>query len=128
MMDVLEHLEPQELFDTLEQIKRILNPGGSFIIHVPNAEGLFGMRIRYGDYTHTQAFTPKSIKQVLLINGFANIRCFEDKPIVHGIMSLIRSFIWAIGTAWPRLLLMAETGERGCVLSQNMTVVTNCKA
>ena len=128
VMDVLEHLEPQELFDSLRQVQRIMNPGAKLIIHVPNAEGLFGMRIRFGDYTHTQAFTPRSISQVLKTLGFTNIRCFEDKPVPKSPKGLLRYLIWQLGTIPARLLLLAETGERRFVLSQNMLVTATHNA
>jgi len=128
LIDVLEHMEPQELFDALDGVAGILNPGARVIIHVPNAEGLFGMRIRYGDYTHTQAFTPKSIRQVLLTCGFEDIRCMEERPVPHGIKGIIRNLLWRLGTINSRLLLMAETGERRFVLSQNMLVVAARKS
>ena len=57
-MDVLEHLTKQELYCTLREIRRVLKAHGCCIAHVSNAEGLYGMRIRYGDMTHEQAFTP----------------------------------------------------------------------
>ena len=122
LMDILEHLERQELFDTLDQVYRKMRPGGKLIIHVPNAEGLYGMRIRYGDMTHVQAFTPNSMGQMLKTIGFNNIQSFEDKPVPHGFKSRIRSIIWALGTLQHRLLLMAETGSTKFVLSQNMLV------
>ncbi|HEY4206316.1 MAG TPA: class I SAM-dependent methyltransferase [Puia sp.] len=127
MIDVLEHLEPQELFDALDSVAAILRPDARLIIHVPNAEGLFGMRIRYGDYTHTQAFTPRSIRQILLTCGFDDIRCMEERPVAKGIKGMIRNLLWRLGTLNSRLLLMAETGEREFVLSQNMLVVASRK-
>lgn len=127
MIDILEHLDPQQLFDSLEKVAKILNPGASLLIHVPNAEGLFGMRIRYGDFTHIQAFTPKSIRQVLLTCGFDQVQSFEETPVVNGLKGLVRNIIWRLGTLGPRLLLMAETGERRFVLSQNMLVVATRK-
>jgi 2-polyprenyl-3-methyl-5-hydroxy-6-metoxy-1,4-benzoquinol methylase len=127
MMDILEHLEPQQLFDALDRVSRLLSPSARLIIHVPNAEGIFGMRIRYGDYTHTQAFTPRSIRQVLLTLGFADIRCYEDKPVRSGLIGLIRHIIWNAGTLGFRLLLMAETGEKRFILTQNMLVVATRK-
>jgi cyclopropane fatty-acyl-phospholipid synthase-like methyltransferase len=56
-MDVIEHLTRQELFDLLDSVYRVLAPGGVCLVHVPNAEGLYGMRIRYGDFTHELAFS-----------------------------------------------------------------------
>lgn len=121
-MDVLEHLTKQELFGALEGIRRVLKPHGCCIAHVPNAEGLYGMRVRYGDMTHEQAFTPGSARQIFRTIGFSEVQCYEDKPAVHGLASLARRVIWDVGTWHDRLLLMAETGSKAGVLSQNMII------
>ncbi len=122
LMDILEHLENEELFETLDQVFRIVKKGGACVAHVPNGEGLYGMRIRYGDLTHERAFTPKSAEQLFRTIGFQQVRCFEDRPHVHGLMSLARRAVWTAGTVFDRLRLAAETGTRSFVLSQNMLI------
>jgi len=123
LFDVLEHLSRNALFTTLDQVYRVLKPGGRCIVHVPNAEGIYGMRIRYGDLTHEQAFTPRSLQQALTTIGFTAVACFEDRPTIHGAFSLIRALVWAIGTLPHRLLLTAETGRTQFILSQNLLAV-----
>jgi hypothetical protein len=81
------------------------------------------MGIRYGDLTHEQAFTAASLHQAFISVGFKRVECFEDRPQVHGVFSLIRRLIWDIGTLWHRVLLMAESGSPNVILSQNMTAV-----
>ena len=125
LMDILEHLERSELFELLDLVNRALKKNGRVVIHVPNAEGLYGMRIRYGDLTHENCFTPKSIRQALRSTGFTEVQCFEDKPIIHGLKSLIRRMFWDVMTIFPRLLLIAETGQPGTILSQNFLVVAH---
>ena len=88
------------------------------IIH----EGVFGMRVRYGDLTHEQCFTPRSIRQVLAVCGFNDVFCFEDQPVVHGLKSALRFLVWKLFTLPVLLLLLAETGGRGHILSQNMLI------
>jgi SAM-dependent methyltransferase len=122
VMDILEHLEIDELFAVLDGIFMAMKTGGTLVAHVPNAEGLFGMRIRYGDLTHERAFGPRSAEQLLRTIGFNNVQCFEDRPKVHGVKSLVRRILWDTGTLPHRLLLLAETGKRDFVLSQNMLV------
>jgi 2-polyprenyl-3-methyl-5-hydroxy-6-metoxy-1,4-benzoquinol methylase len=123
IMDVLEHLTPQELMDLLDEIARVLRPGGVCLAHVPNGEGLYGMRVRYGDITHEQAFTPRSMSQVFSAVGMSDVKCYEDKPVIHGPISLARRILWDAGTLPHRLLLASETGLwRGMVLTQNMFV------
>lgn len=125
LMDILEHLTREELFATVDQVFRVLTAKGRCIIHLPNAEGLFGMRIRYGDLTHELCFTSNSARQLLRTAGFQSVRCYEEKPIPHGIKSAGRRFIWDALTLLPRLLLAAETGASGSILSQNMLVVAD---
>ncbi len=125
LMDVLEHLTRQELFDTLDEVYRILKPGGRCIAHVPNAEGLFGMRIRYGDLTHEMAFTPKSAHQLFVTIGFGEVTSHEDRPVIHNLKSFVRRVIWDVLTLPFRLLLTAETGQTSFVLSQNMLIVAD---
>ena len=122
LMDVLEHLKKQEVLDLLELAHGALNVGGRIVIHVPNGEGLFGMRVRYGDFTHEVCFTPQSIKQVLRACGFREVAVHEDRPVIHGAISLIRAVLWRILTVRERLILLAETGNMGHILSQNMLV------
>lgn len=123
LMDILEHLDKQELFDLLDEVHGILTDGGIVVIHVPNGAGLFGMRIRYGDFTHYNAFTAQSMQQILSACRFASVEAFEDKPVAHGLTSMIRSFLWMALTIQHRLLLAAETGSFRHILSQNLLVV-----
>jgi 2-polyprenyl-3-methyl-5-hydroxy-6-metoxy-1,4-benzoquinol methylase len=125
LMDILEHLDRCELFNLLDLVRRSLKKNGRVVIHVPNAEGLFGMRIRYGDLTHENCFTPKSMRQALCCAGFTEVQCFEDKPIIHGSKSFLRRILWDVMTAFSRLLLIAETGQCGAILSQNFLVTAH---
>ena len=122
LMDVLEHFQRQELFDILDEVLRILRPGGEIIAHVPNASGIFGMQVLYGDLTHELAFTPKSAQQLLTTTGFQRVKCCEDKPVVHGIASALRRLIWDCGTIPARILLAAETGGFSAILSRTMLI------
>lgn len=125
LMDVLEHLNKSDAMNLLDLIGNSLSDHGRLIIHVPNAEGISGMRIRYGDFTHEICFTPQSIRQILRASGFNNISCHEEKPLVYGMKSLVRRILWSILTLRERLLLLAETGSHGHILSQNMLVIAS---
>ena len=121
--DILEHFTRQEVFDLLIEARRVLAVGGRCIGHVPNAGGIFGSTVRYGDLTHEQAFTPSSISQMFGALQFGSTVCFEDKPAVHGVTSLIRRMIWEIGTVPFRVLYAAETVNLNAILSQNLLFV-----
>jgi SAM-dependent methyltransferase len=125
MMDLLEHLDKQELFDLLDKVAAVMGKNGRLILHVPNAEGLFGMRMRYGDLTHENIFTPSSMTQCLQACGFGAVRCYEDRPLVHGFVSLIRLAIWTAASTLYKVVFAAETGIKAVVASQNMFVTAN---
>ena len=122
LVDVLEHLTRSELFNVLDGVFNLLSRHGTCVAHVPNAEGLYGMRVRYGDLTHEQAFTAKSAEQLFRTIGFQQVTSHEDRPVVHGVTSLVRRGLWEVGTLLPRVLLAAETGTWGAKLSQNLVI------
>jgi SAM-dependent methyltransferase len=122
--DVLEHFRRDEVLAFVDQVRRVLAPGGRWIIHVPNAESPFFGRIRYGDWTHETAFTRTSLHQLLTGSGFARVRCYEDAPVVHGLKSAVRFALWKAVRSALRVYLAAETGYTGdVVLSQNLLAV-----
>jgi len=92
-IDIFEHLTRPELMNVLAAIRRTIRPGGRCVAHVPNAEGLYSMAIRYGDATHELAFTRTSASQIFRVAGFTQVACFEDRPRVHGLKSLVRRLI-----------------------------------
>lgn len=123
--DVIEHFTRVELIDLVDEVRRVLKPGGRWIIHAPNGESPFGGRVRYGDLTHELAFTRTSISQLLLASGFSEVRSFEDTPIPHGLKSAVRWILWKCFRAGLRLYLVAETGDSGkdAIFSQNLLTV-----
>ncbi|MGH7949811.1 MAG: class I SAM-dependent DNA methyltransferase [Candidatus Binataceae bacterium] len=123
--DVIEHFDRDELFAFADQVYRVLRTGGRFIIHTPNAESPFFGRIRYGDLTHEIAFTRNSLHQLLCAARFEPPKFFEDRPVVHGMLSAGRAVLWRVARAAMRLRIAIETGsfERDAVLSQNLLAV-----
>lgn len=81
MNDVLEHLPESE--PVLERVKRLLRPGGLFILSLPNVRYYLNVRDlvfrqdwQYQDFgildrTHLRFFTQKSARRLLEDNGFA---------------------------------------------------------
>lgn len=123
--DVIEHFTKAELLIFVDGVRRVLKPGGRWIINAPNAEGPSGARIRYGDYTHEQAFTRASLSQLLLASDFDRVDCFEDQPIPHGVRSAVRWLLWKLFRTYLRIYLAVETGDTGkdAVFSQNLLAV-----
>jgi 2-polyprenyl-3-methyl-5-hydroxy-6-metoxy-1,4-benzoquinol methylase len=123
--DVIEHFTRDELLPFVDEVQRVLKVGGRWIIHTPNGESPLSNRIRYGDLTHEQAFTRTSLGQLLLSSGFRSLECYEDTPIVHGVVSALRFVAWKAIRGMLRLYLAAETGNTGAsaIFTQNLLAV-----
>jgi SAM-dependent methyltransferase len=123
--DVIEHFTRDELIMLVDEVWRVLRPGGRWIIHVPNGESPFSGMIRYSDITHELAFTRISIAQLLYSSGFSDVRSYEDAPVPYGLKSFVRWLLWKFFRATLRLYIAAETGYTGrdCIFSQNFLAV-----
>lgn len=123
-VDLVEHLQKDEVLRLAEETLRVLRPGGRWILHTVNGESPFFGRVRYGDFTHETVFTLGSIRQVLMAVGFTSVHGYEDTPTVHGIKSFARAAAWQFFRAGMQAMLASETGAwRGAILSQNLVAV-----
>ena len=122
--DTLEHFSKQEIFDFGKRVNKALNKNGVWLIHVPNAEGIFGNRILNSDFTHETNFSHRLLDQVLKTLGFSRASFFEDTPIVHGPKSFFRWFLWKLVLRnLFSLLLLIETGSGKGFFTQNLLCV-----
>lgn len=123
--DVLEHLTRDELVVLVDEVHRVLTPGGRWIIHTVNAEAPFFGRVRYGDLTHEQAFTRASLRQILLACDFTAVTCYEDRPIPGRAAATLRWLMWMLARLPALFWLIAESGSaaRHAILSQNLLAV-----
>lgn len=123
--DVIEHFTKDELIPLVDEVRRVLKPGGRWIIHAPNAESPFSARMRYWDFTHELAFTRVSLAQLLCSSGFERVECFEDRPVPHGLKSATRAVLWCVIRAGLLGYMAIETGalDRRAVFSQNLLAV-----
>ena len=124
-IDVIEHFRKDEVLEIMDQAHRVLRPSGKMIVHVPNAEAIFGSRIFWSDFTHELAFTREGLRQLTCACGFSSVKFSEDLPVVHGFKSLIRRMLWTGLRSIFRLAYMAETGDHGAglILTQNLLAV-----
>jgi SAM-dependent methyltransferase len=113
LIDVLEHLTRDEALALLEELRRVLKPGGKLLIHTPNGQSPFFGRVFYGDVTHEQVFTPSSMNQLLAAARLEVVAFHEDAPIAHGLKSGIRALIWPVLRAALRTAVIVETGGDG---------------
>lgn len=125
--DVIEHQTKAELLEFADEVFRVLKPQGRWLIHAPNAAALFGSRIRYADWTHEQAFTAESLRQIGIAVGFDVVCSYEDVPTIHGGKSLLRWLLWKVIRAVLRVCWAVETGESGrdCIFSQSLLAIAH---
>lgn len=123
--DVIEHFTKDELIDLVDAIHAVLKPNGCWIIHAPNANSPFVGAVRYGDFTHEQAFTPTSLQQLLKASGFSRFIFAECGPRIHGLKSLVRVILWSLVRSVFRVVNAAETGDvgRSAVWTRNFFTV-----
>jgi SAM-dependent methyltransferase len=123
--DVLEHFRKDEALRFMDQVNRVLAPAGKVIIHTPNGSSPFSGRVGHGDFTHETIFTRDSLGQLLAACGFSRIECYEDQPVVHGMVSGLRWLLWRVLRGTLRFYLAVETGSlaRKEILSQNLLCV-----
>jgi 2-polyprenyl-3-methyl-5-hydroxy-6-metoxy-1,4-benzoquinol methylase len=120
LRDVIEHFSRDEILEILRLARCALRPGGTIILQVPNAESPFFGRIRYGDFTHEIAFSASSLVQVLQLTGYHRIRLRSTSPVVRSLPSLVRVGLWKGVEAFYRLLLFAEVGGGGRIVTQGI--------
>lgn len=95
-MDVLEHLHKDELMEWMDAIFAALKPGGYFLAHTINADGISWGRMRYIDLTHETAFTRYSLAKLFTVAGFARCEFYPVEPIGPGLRGLIRKALWKL--------------------------------
>ena len=79
LLDVLEHLDDDELHGVLDKIYSSLSPSGIFIVKTINAESIISGLGRYMDITHERSFTSHSIKQLMSTYGFKNLEILNAR-------------------------------------------------
>ncbi len=125
LFDLYHYFDPATQLRLADEVRRVLKPGGRFIMHLPNGEALFAGRVRYWDIMATGSFTRRSIEQLMLVCDFREVACHEDQPVAHGLKSMARYILWKLVRFVLRLALAAETGETGrdAIFSQTFLAV-----
>ena len=122
-LNILEHLGKDQLVGVLEGVHRVLKPGGTLVVMVPNATSPFGGMTRYWDFTHEIAFTPSSVRQLARLVGFkSDVEFRECGPIPHGLISGVRYLLWQafrLGI-WFRLMVELASSKGGIYTADMM--------
>lgn len=98
MLDVLEHVQKDQVFSFLKQIKSALKKEGAVVARVPNGANPFNAQIFNDDFTHEFFYTAESLKQVFKISGFDNIvvnKWREENITLHSKITNITSILLA---------------------------------
>jgi SAM-dependent methyltransferase len=67
--NILEHLEPRVIPSVVDDVRRLLRPGGRLIVIQPNFR--LAAKYYFDDYTHRSVFTDVSLPNLLQAHGFA---------------------------------------------------------
>jgi 2-polyprenyl-3-methyl-5-hydroxy-6-metoxy-1,4-benzoquinol methylase len=122
--DFFEHLTKFEIVEALDSIRDALRPGGILLTRVPNAVSPFAGNYLYGDMTHETALTPRSIRQLAAVTGFANVEIYPCNVPAHGSRSALRALLWRGVAGVMKAALIVETGQlRGHMVTQNIVAV-----
>ncbi|MBZ5701430.1 MAG: class I SAM-dependent methyltransferase [Acidobacteriia bacterium] len=113
-IDVLEHIPKSQVLDFLARIHDSLRCGGRLICQVPNLAAFYAP-LYFMDFTHESPFTGTSLKQVMEVAEFENIRILPVGPIVHGFRSAIRKILWKGISSGLRFMQATEGGPRGAL-------------
>ena len=96
---VLEHFYyPEKL---VQEVYRILNPGGLVITMVPDWESVY--KTFYDDYTHRTPFTLTSLKNIFSINGFDEVKVEKFRQL---------PFLWSLPWLKPSCSFVALIAPR----------------
>ena len=68
MSHVIEHLHPQEVYDSLKEMDRCCKPGGAIVISAPLLWDGF-----YDDLSHVKPYPPAVFKKYLCNGGYSNL-------------------------------------------------------
>jgi 2-polyprenyl-3-methyl-5-hydroxy-6-metoxy-1,4-benzoquinol methylase len=126
-LDVIEHLDKEEILRFLNSCYTALKGSGRLIVQTPNADSLWGMSIKYGDFTHEIAFSPHSLKRLMLLVGFGAIIYRETGPVIHGPFSLFRYLLWKVIRSCLIMWNLAETGNKGSGIYTRVFLITGKK-
>ena len=108
-LDVLEHVPKDQVLEFLDLVFAALRPGGRFLCQVPNLAAFY-RPVFFMDFSHETPFTAPSLKQVLQLANFGNVRVLPMGPVVYGVKSAIRFVLWNIIEATLRFVQTVESG------------------
>lgn len=126
MLDLVEHLDPDDLLKCLKEVKRVLKESGQVLIHTPNQWGDYALsfyqkvvsllrlpfvkvkpdfRPRYSYSLHVNVLNPISLRKVLRNAGFKSKMWFAKHPQIQDVPCqwlVIDRILFFLTTMWCR--------------------------
>jgi 2-polyprenyl-3-methyl-5-hydroxy-6-metoxy-1,4-benzoquinol methylase len=112
-LDVLEHLDREELLRLFDLARASLRPGGKLIAKTANANSLLAARFRYLDFTHEIIFTERSLRAALLAAGLEPVWIGGERYRPFTLGGWMRRAAAGLARAAWRTVLVAELGREG---------------
>ncbi len=110
LKSVIAHLPREGLVATLSAMRNSLREGGKLAVETFNASIWTGVFMRYNDFTHRNAFTENSLRQVLFMAGFTKV---EIRPSRYAIAKPGQVISFLVRTLWQGILRCIYVAERG---------------
>jgi 2-polyprenyl-3-methyl-5-hydroxy-6-metoxy-1,4-benzoquinol methylase len=123
LIDVLEHLDKEAAVQILENLRNGLKQNGSILIQVPNNASPFGIKIQNSDITHLTAYTESSLRQVLGISGFNQVKIYPWNIIVSDVKSLLRWAALSVIHGFISIIFFIDSGRKEIATSNLIAVV-----
>src|SRR5205823_2591153 len=111
--DLLEHFPKEEGYRLLQEICRVLSPGGICLVKLPNAASPWGYSVTASDLTHEAAYSPCSLTQLAILAGFSGCGVREVGPCPGSMASTARRILWAGLRYLYAAMNIVETGSPG---------------
>ena len=108
---MVERLTKDEVILFLDRCFASLRQGRRLVWQTPNAESLWGMTYRYGDFSHEICLTSKGVSSLLQLSGFEEIVVRETEPIVHSVKSTFPYVLWRFIRHLLKVWNVAEIGS-----------------
>jgi 2-polyprenyl-3-methyl-5-hydroxy-6-metoxy-1,4-benzoquinol methylase len=127
-VDVLEHMNRDELIRMAPLLFAALQPGGRLLIQTINGAGLFPRQVIYGDLTHMTVLTPGSLAQLLRPAGFVDLEFHETGPIPLRVRGKLDVALWGAIKRIANIIRRIETGKRQSIWTENFICVAYRRA
>jgi len=111
--DLLEHLDRDDGYRLLREVKRALTPNGLCLLKLPNGDSPWSISVMSSDFTHETLYSPDSLEQLANLAGFRRCEFREVGPVCTGVAATVRWTLWKVVKAIYRGLNLVETGSSG---------------